>query len=41
MMLCEFVACVEGFKRANGVKEAKPLGEMEDAELRRLGIEGF
>lgn len=41
MTIAEFVACSRGFAKAHGAKESKPLGDMEDADLRRLGIEGF
>ena len=41
MTIAEFNACIAGYRAAHGVKESKPLGDMEDAELRRLGIEGF
>lgn len=41
MTVWEFMACSKGYVAAHGGKEKPGLGDMEDHELRGLGIEGF
>lgn len=39
----EFAACAEGYRAAHGAKDetAGPTGDIDDARLAELGIEGF
>lgn len=41
MSLWEFVACCDGFSEAQGAKQRPDGGDIEDADLRALGVEGF
>jgi len=42
MSVGEFVACVDGWNRANGGESKKKRhGDMEEADLRAMGVEGF
>lgn len=41
MTIAEFVACSRGFARAHGAKDKKRQGDIDEEELRLLGIEGF
>lgn len=41
MTLWEFTACCDGFSEAHGGKPRAEGGDIDEADLRRLGVEGF
>lgn len=42
MSLWEFAACAAGYARAHGGKGARaPGGDIDEARLRDMGVEGF
>jgi hypothetical protein len=41
MTIAEFVACARGFSKAHGGKDVRPAADVDDADLRMMGIEGF
>lgn len=41
MTLWQFMACLDGYNAAHGGKKKSAGGDVEEHELRELGIEGF
>ena len=41
MTVWEFMACSDGYVTAHGGKKKAALGDMDNHDLRALGIEGF
>lgn len=41
MTIAELNACIDGYRAAHGVKDKKQSADIDEADLRLMGIEGF
>lgn len=42
MSVWEYVCCVDGYRQAHGQKDKhRPGGDLDEARLREMGVEGF